>query len=780
MVRWLSFLISPSSIEVSQEGLLLQQAYRRIIDTVSREVQADYVYGWEVLREDGYTLMHPGQNPNASAFVIFSPSLETGVGMMGNSNNNALFYAAIDVFEHLRDQPEQSFTLALEHDPLDLWLSLISIVLGGASLGLVWVTLYRRQSSMGEVESLRQQIFQQSWAASELPGNWLQWLKQAFVCNLILIIMLWAAPPLFTGLSWQTLWVWAGWTLPLSGAILVLFMNLALACFSYIAHSNHKYSGQLQAKAIIGKVIVLTVLAGLLNTALVLSITHAIDLEADSIFYSALFMLSCIYLYLSTRRAAELQTMRFGYAYVTHWRLKLIKRVLGSDYQRVDAIRPGKIQSILGENTQELSNSILVVVPVMANVLTVIFLLGYMLFAKSTMVSIALIGSIIPIVFIYYSISEKANRLVPKALQARSEFMDTVEDLHKGYKSLQRRRVKQMFFEHVSKVAERFKSLRQDYEKRYINAFITGDMLLMLLLVAVVLLFPVLLSDFEKGLSAEYLIILLYLVGPLNMIMDAMPEIMKLRGLLGNVVDFTQGIAPQQHATSTKPLQPIHELKLENISFNYKGEGQTDSVQFGIGPINLLCKPGKSYFFTGGNGSGKSTLAMIMSGLMSADDGRVMLNSQSVSAKQLVEYVGSIFSENWIFKRIYDRQLMQSIDKIQENLIRLKMAHKVQLDEQGVFDTIQLSTGQRKRIALAMLLADTSPIVVLDEWAADQDPVAKKRFYNEWIPELKAQGKIVLVVTHDDEYFCQADTLVKMNEGQITELKERENELYCH
>ena len=245
-------------------------------------------------------------------------------------------------------------------------------------------------------------------------------------------------------------------------------------------------------------------------------------------------------------------------------------------------------------------------------------------------------------------------------------------------------------------------------------------------------------------------------------------------------MDFTQGIAPQQHATSTKPLQPIHELKLENISFNYKGEGQTDSVQFGIGPINLLCKPGKSYFFTGGNGSGKSTLAMIMSGLMSADDGRVMLNSQSVSAKQLVEYVGSIFSENWIFKRIYDRQLMQSIDKIQENLIRLKMAHKVQLDEQGVFDTIQLSTGQRKRIALAMLLADTSPIVVLDEWAADQDPVAKKRFYNEWIPELKAQGKIVLVVTHDDEYFCQADTLVKMNEGQITELKERENELYCH
>jgi putative ATP-binding cassette transporter len=54
---------------------------------------------------------------------------------------------------------------------------------------------------------------------------------------------------------------------------------------------------------------------------------------------------------------------------------------------------------------------------------------------------------------------------------------------------------------------------------------------------------------------------------------------------------------------------------------------------------------------------------------------------------------------------------------------------------------------------------------VFDEWAADQDPVFKEVFYREVLPELRAMGKAVLVISHDDRYFHLADRLIRMESG---------------
>jgi putative pyoverdin transport system ATP-binding/permease protein len=87
----------------------------------------------------------------------------------------------------------------------------------------------------------------------------------------------------------------------------------------------------------------------------------------------------------------------------------------------------------------------------------------------------------------------------------------------------------------------------------------------------------------------------------------------------------------------------------------------------------------------------------------------------------------------------------------------------------GRFTHLNLSTGQRKRLALISALLEDREIYVFDEWAADQDPVFRKRFYEEIIPALKRQGKTVLAVTHDDRYWERADTLIKMEYGKIVE-----------
>ena len=98
----------------------------------------------------------------------------------------------------------------------------------------------------------------------------------------------------------------------------------------------------------------------------------------------------------------------------------------------------------------------------------------------------------------------------------------------------------------------------------------------------------------------------------------------------------------------------------------------------------------------------------------------------------------------------------------------LEIAHKVSIRD-GTFSTIDLSTGQRKRLALIHVLLERRPIVVLDEWPADQDPTFRQVFYEKLLPEMKRQGKTLIVVSHDDRYFNVADRLIKMEAGNIVE-----------
>ena len=59
------------------------------------------------------------------------------------------------------------------------------------------------------------------------------------------------------------------------------------------------------------------------------------------------------------------------------------------------------------------------------------------------------------------------------------------------------------------------------------------------------------------------------------------------------------------------------------------------------------------------------------------------------------------------------------------------------------------------------------PIYVFDEWASDQDPTYRRFFYVELLPELRARGKTVVCVTHDDEHFGRADRILHFEEGRI-------------
>src|SRR5690606_22888216 len=208
-------------------------------------------------------------------------------------------------------------------------------------------------------------------------------------------------------------------------------------------------------------------------------------------------------------------------------------------------------------------------------------------------------------------------------------------------------------------------------------------------------------------------------------------------------------------------------LRLQGVTHRYFHESADEL--FALGPVNLNFAPGQIHFLVGGNGSGKTSLAKLIVGLYRPEEGQVLLNGQPVGDEGRDAYrqhFSAIFSDFHLFEQLLDAPGAELDAKGNALLAKLHLQHKVQV-RQGAFTTRALSQGQRKRLALVVAYLEDRPFLVFDEWAADQDPLFKDVFYRTLLPELKAMGKTVLVISHDERYFDVADRLIRMENGQV-------------
>jgi putative pyoverdin transport system ATP-binding/permease protein len=190
---------------------------------------------------------------------------------------------------------------------------------------------------------------------------------------------------------------------------------------------------------------------------------------------------------------------------------------------------------------------------------------------------------------------------------------------------------------------------------------------------------------------------------------------------------------------------------------------------FALGPVDLAFSPGELVFLIGGNGSGKTTLAKVIVGLYAPENGHILLDGVEVDEARRDRYrqlFSVVFSDFYLFDSLLGIRLERLDQAAQALLEALQLSHKVTID-QGVFSTLDLSQGQRKRLALLVAYLEDRPFYLFDEWAADQDPLFKDVFYRRLLPALKAKGKTVVVITHDDRYFHLADRLIKLESGQV-------------
>ncbi|MPV61619.1 multidrug ABC transporter permease/ATP-binding protein [Campylobacter hepaticus] len=203
----------------------------------------------------------------------------------------------------------------------------------------------------------------------------------------------------------------------------------------------------------------------------------------------------------------------------------------------------------------------------------------------------------------------------------------------------------------------------------------------------------------------------------------------------------------------------------KDIEFTYDGN-------FSLNSVNIELKKGELVFLIGKNGSGKSTFCMLLTGLFKASKGRIYLDNMLINDDNLDQYkalISTVFSDFHLFTKTLSKEEFASEEKIAFWLKFLELQDKTKIQDHDLSLT-QLSTGQKKRLAMFIALLEERDILVLDEWAADQDPVFRRFFYKKLLPLLKNQGKTIFAITHDDTYFDMADRILLANNGNIEEL----------
>ncbi len=259
---------------------------------------------------------------------------------------------------------------------------------------------------------------------------------------------------------------------------------------------------------------------------------------------------------------------------------------------------------------------------------------------------------------------------------------------------------------------------------------------------------------------------------PLKSLLDVIPKTNDTRVCLQRITEagLDAFALPAEETGEAKPATAFRELALEEVSFRF--ETDHDQPGFTVGPLSLRLEAGEIVFIVGGNGAGKTTLAKLLCGLYPPASGRVGLNGvaidDDVGREQQRAQFSAVFTEDPLFGHVLGVGA-QPEARGNELIDELRLAHKVLL--RGTeFSTVDLSQGQRRRLLLVAALLEDRPILLLDEWAADQDPHFRQFFYESLVPSFRARGKTLVLITHDDRYFSHADRVLKVENGRLVPL----------
>jgi putative ATP-binding cassette transporter len=270
-------------------------------------------------------------------------------------------------------------------------------------------------------------------------------------------------------------------------------------------------------------------------------------------------------------------------------------------------------------------------------------------------------------------------------------------------------------------------------------------------------------------------LVVLFIQAPLNTVVNSAHTLRRAEVAMAQIEKLGLKLTPEFSLEAAlpqvprEPLRAFERIDLVGVTHTYRNE--RDGEKFTLGPITTSVHRGQLVFLVGGNGSGKTTLAKLLTGLYSPEAGEVHLDGRALTTPEAVDDYRQLFSavffDFFLFEQLLGMSSPELLQQAGRYLEQLHLDKKVSIGADGKLSTLSLSQGQRKRLALLTAYLEDRPVYLFDEWAADQDPAFKDVFYKQILPDLKARGKAVVVISHDDRYFHVADRVIHLESGQL-------------
>lgn len=471
-----------------------------------------------------------------------------------------------------------------------------------------------------------------------------------------------------------------------------------------------------------------------------------------------------------TRIVADISLLELGQTAVSDMRMHLSSKLLDTPFRRLQTLGKHRLLAMLTDDTHTISQAVELMPILLVNAAIVLACLGYLGWLSLPLLGITAV--LIAVGALSFQWPQNcALTYLNRARERKDQLFHQYRALTDGTKELQlNQRRRQMFF------ARSLHSTSLDYKRDFVRGMSIYALALnwgngfFYLLIGVALYLAPQLVELDAALVTGYILTVLYMITPLSELMNALPTIGRASVALNKIKVLEGQLETSESEEHKAPPAEVASLICHSVSHTYLRE-QEDG-RFTLGPFNLNLKAGELIFITGGNGSGKTTLALLLTGLYKPEGGEVALDDVLSSTQQnhyYRQHFAAVFTDFCLFEHLLDSDSPAIMQKAQEYLAHLQLDHKVTI-ENGQLSTVDLSTGQRKRLALLAAYLDDRPCYLFDEWAADQDPVFKRFFYTKILPDLKQRNKLIIVITHDDAYYHLADRLIKVDQGKVIEL----------
>ncbi|HEB9354556.1 TPA: multidrug ABC transporter permease/ATP-binding protein [Campylobacter coli] len=478
-----------------------------------------------------------------------------------------------------------------------------------------------------------------------------------------------------------------------------------------------------------------------------------------------LYFIALLIVFFLSSTIVELGLSVFGQNFIFKMQRRVIKQILDTPLLKVAKVGKARILASLGSDVRNISFGLLRLPDFLQSSILILCTSAYLCYLSPQIFTLCAIW-IIVVFTINNFLMMKVYAYFRKARENDDALQNNYQNILDGHKELLINRYRaKLYYEDEFESNARSKKKNSTLGNLFNNLSSNFTNVALLALVGVEFYLAL---EFKWASVAEATTIalsILFLRTPLVSMIGSFPTLLLAKIALDKIAKLELDDY-KEHFEKTNFIKDWRQISFKNTSFSYDDN-------FHLNPVNLDLKKGELIFLIGKNGSGKSTFCMLLTGLFKPSEGEIFVDDMKIDDDNLDIYrslVSAVFSDFHLFTKTLAKEKFADEEKITSWLEFLELKGKTRVEDHELVLT-KLSTGQKKRLAMLIALLEERDILVLDEWAADQDPVFRRFFYKKLLPLLKEQGKTIFAITHDDAYFDSADRIFLAEGGNISELK---------